>query len=55
MAAWMVSPERTQDGDKGGAHRQARVAVTPRGAPEETQDEKTQDTGPRELRFIARE
>lgn len=55
MAAWTVSPEGTHDGDKGGAHCQARTAVTPRGAPEETRAEKTQDAGPGELRFIAKE
>ena len=55
LACLMVSPEGTQDGDKGGAHCQARTAVTPRGAPEETQAEKTQDAGPGELRFIGKE
>ena len=55
MAAWMVSPERTQRGDKGGAHCQACIAVIPNGVPEETQDEKTQDTDPRELRYVAKE
>ena len=44
----LVSPEGTQEGNKeylpSSSHQ---TAVTPHGEPEETQDVKTQDTGPR--------
>ena len=53
----MVHPEGTRDGDKlptAKPIRQAAAADTPDGVPEETQDEKTEDTGPRELRCISK-
>ena len=56
-ASWTVSPEGTRDGDKLPTAKpigQPAAAETPDGAPEETQDEKTEDTGPRELRCISK-
>ena len=51
-AALMVSPEGSQDRNRMPAIKQSTAAATPRPTPlmvhpEETQDEKAQDTGPR--------
>ena len=56
-ASWTVSPEGTRDGDKLPTAKpigQPAAAETPDGAPEETQDEKTEDTSPKELRCISK-
>ena len=51
-----VSPEGTQDGNRMLVNKQSAAAATPpRVHPEETQDEKAQDTGPRKLRSTSKE
>lgn len=45
-AAPTGSPEETQDGNRMQVIKQSATAATPMVQPEETQDEKTQDTGP---------
>ena len=47
---WMVSPEGTQDGRGRPPPNHQTLQPPPMVHPEETQDEKAQDTGPRELR-----
>ena len=50
-----MSPEGTQEGNKEYLPTSSHQSVaTLEVSPEETQDEKTQDTGPRELRYISK-
>jgi len=55
-AVLTVSPERKQDGVRMPPHSwRSTTVVTHKGAPQETQDVKIWDTGPRELRFRSKE
>ena len=51
----LVSPEGTQEGKKTCHLGAIKLQPLPTVSPEETQDVKTQDTGPRELRCISKE
>lgn len=54
-ATRMVSSKGTQDGSKGCPPSRVNHGRHPDGAPKQTQDEKTEDPGPREPRFTSEE